>query len=244
MQGQAQEKETLAAWPADNPERRSVASLVPYANNPMTHTPEQVDQLARSMQRFGWTNPVLVDDDGGIIAGHGRVMAAMKLGIESIPVIVAKGWSEAEKRAYLVADNQLGRIGVWDRELLKIEIGEINALAPELLSLTGFADLELVEFISGLPGNQPQQQAPIDVAKTLAERFGIPPFSVLNAREGWWQERKRAWIALGIQSELGRGENLLKFSDSVALDGKAYNERFKGKARAPAPAGAVLGGEV
>ena len=77
------------AWPADKVERRSVASLVPYARNPRTHTPAQVDQIAASIREWGWTVPVLVDEHGGLIAGHGRVMAAKLLGLEEIPVMVA-----------------------------------------------------------------------------------------------------------------------------------------------------------
>jgi len=216
----------MSAWPADNPERRSIESLIPYAGNPMTHPPAQIELLKRSLREFGWTMPVLVDEDGGIIAGHGRVMAAMQLGIKIVPCLVAKGWPEARKRAYVIADNQYARLGEWDHDLLKVELGDLGELGYDL-SLAGFGEIELVEFMTGLPGDGDNgNQAPIDVAKTLAERFGVPPFSVLNAREGWWQDRKRAWIALGIQSELGRGENLLKFSDSVALDGQAYHERF------------------
>ena len=228
------------AWPIDSIERRPIESLIPYAGNPMTHPPDQIEVLKRSLRENGWTNPLLIDEDGGIIAGHGRVMAAMQLGIKIVPCMVAKGWSEAHKRAYVIGDNQMARLGDWDRDLLKIELTDLSSLGYDL-SLTGFGEVELIEFMTGLPG-EGDNRPPIDVAKTLAQRFGIPPFSVLNAREGWWQDRKRAWIALGIQSELGRGENLLKFSDSVALDGQAYNQRFKGQAKA-VPVSA-LGGEV
>ena len=78
-------------WPADRVERRPLASLVPYARNARTHSDEQIRQIARSMQEWGWTNPVLIDEDGGIIAGHGRVMAARSLGYTEAPVMVADG---------------------------------------------------------------------------------------------------------------------------------------------------------
>ncbi len=126
------------AWPADKVERRSVASLVPYARNPRTHSPEQVDQIAASIREWGWTVPVLVDEQGGLIAGHGRVMAAKLLGLEEIPVMVAAGWTEAQKRAYVIADNKLTLNGGWDDELLKVEVGDLKALDFDL-GLIGFS---------------------------------------------------------------------------------------------------------
>jgi hypothetical protein len=101
-------------WPADAVARRSVASLVPSARNARTHSPQQVAQLAASIREWGWTTPILVDEQGVIIAGHGRVLAAQQLGLVEVPVMVARGWSEAQKRSYLLADNQLARLfGLW-----------------------------------------------------------------------------------------------------------------------------------
>ena len=94
-------------WPAATIERRKVADLIPYANNARTHSDEQVAQIAASIKEWGWTNPILIDEAGGIIAGHGRVMAARKLGINEVPVMIAKGWSKAQTKAYVLADNQL-----------------------------------------------------------------------------------------------------------------------------------------
>ena len=88
----------MPSWPADKVERRSVASLIPYARNARTHSDEQVAQIAASIREWGWTTPVLVDEAGQIIAGHGRVMAARKLGITEVPVMVAAGWSAAQPR--------------------------------------------------------------------------------------------------------------------------------------------------
>ena len=136
-----------ASWPADKVERRSVASLVPYARNPRTHSPDQVDQLAASIREWGWTVPVLIDEQGGLLAGHGRVLAAKKLGLAEIPVMVAEGWSEAQKRAYVIADNKLTLNGGWDDELLKVELDELGALDFDL-ALTGFS-LDEVGALSG-----------------------------------------------------------------------------------------------
>ena len=129
-------------WPADKVERRDVASLVPYAKNARTHSAAQVAAIAASIREWGWTVPVLVDEAGGIIAGHGRILAAQKLGIAEVPVMVATGWTEAQKRAYVIADNKLALNAGWDDELLKLELGDLRDLDFDL-SLTGFDDDEL-----------------------------------------------------------------------------------------------------
>ena len=129
-------------WPADKVERRKVADLIPYARNARTHSDEQVKQIAASIREWGWTVPVLVDGDGGIIAGHGRIMAAQRLGIEEVPCMVADGWTEAQKRAYVIADNKLAMNAGWDSELLAVEFGELQEDGFDL-SLTGFGDDEL-----------------------------------------------------------------------------------------------------
>jgi DNA modification methylase len=129
-------------WPADRVERRKVADLIPYARNARTHSDEQVAQIAASIREWGWTTPVLIDEAGGIIAGHGRVMAARKLGLTDVPVMVAAGWSEAQKRAYVLADNKLALNAGWNDELLALELGEIGALGFDL-GLTGFGTDEI-----------------------------------------------------------------------------------------------------
>src|ERR1700730_1735874 len=104
-------------WPADKGERWSIDRLIPYARNARTHTEAQVAAIASSIKEWGWTSPALVGEDGGLIAGHARVLAARQLGIAEIPVMVAAGWTEAQKRAYVLADNQLAITGSgWDPE--------------------------------------------------------------------------------------------------------------------------------
>ena len=125
-------------WPADHVERRSVASLVPYARNARTHSDAQVAQIAASIREWGWTVPVLIDDAGGLIAGHGRVLAARMLGIEEVPVIVATGWSEAKRRAYTLADNKLALNAGWDEAMLAFELNDLQALAFDM-TLVGFS---------------------------------------------------------------------------------------------------------
>jgi ParB-like chromosome segregation protein Spo0J len=92
-------------WPADKVERWPIAKLIPHARNARTHSAEQIDQIAASIREWGWTNPVLVSEDGTIIAGHGRVLGAKKLGLTEAPVMVAAGWSKAQIKAYALADN-------------------------------------------------------------------------------------------------------------------------------------------
>ena len=126
-------------WPADKVERRPVADLVPYARNARTHSDAQVRQIAASIEEWGWTNPILVDEKGGLIAGHGRLMAADKLGIKDVPVMVAKGWSDAQKRAYILADNQLALNAGWDTQMLGLELKDLDALDFDL-DLIGFGE--------------------------------------------------------------------------------------------------------
>ena len=126
-------------WAADKIERRKVDDLIPYARNARTHSDEQVAQLAASIKEWGWTTPVLIDEDGEIIAGHGRVMAARKLGIEEVPTMTATGWSKAQKQAYVLADNQLPQNAGWDMDLLKVEMEDLSGDGFDL-SLIGFGD--------------------------------------------------------------------------------------------------------
>ena len=129
-------------WPADKVERRKVAKLVPYARNSRTHSDEQIGQIAASITEWGFANPVLIDERGGIIAGHGRVLAAKQLGLTDIPVMVAKGWTEAQKRAFVIADNKLTLNGGWDNDILRAEFGELEGLNFDLGKL-GFNPEEL-----------------------------------------------------------------------------------------------------
>ena len=119
----------IEIWPVDK--------LIPYARNPRTHSDAQIAQLAASIREFGFNNPILVDTNAGIIAGHGRLLAARKLQLDQVPVIVLDHLSETQRRAYILADNRLAMSAGWDEELLMLELQELNA-ADFDLSLTGF----------------------------------------------------------------------------------------------------------
>lgn len=157
-------------WPADRVERRPIEALVPYARNSRTHSDEQVAQIAASMKEWGWTNPVLVDEAGMIIAGHGRVLAARKLGFTEVPVMVADGWSEAQKRAYVLADNQLALNAGWDMDALKNELAGLKEWEFDL-SLLGFADLDalLAEKTEGLTDPDEVPAAPVNPVTRLGD---------------------------------------------------------------------------
>jgi DNA modification methylase len=163
----------MSEWPADKVERWPIAKLIPYARNARTHSAGQVDQIAASIREWGWTNPVLVGEDGTIIAGHGRVLGARKLGIAEVPVMVANGWSKAQIKAYALADNKLALNAGWDEALLALEIADLQEVGYDL-DLVGFTDAEIAtlgaNITEGLtdPDEAPELPAtPVSVAGDL-----------------------------------------------------------------------------
>ena len=132
-------------------EHRPIDSMVPYARNARTHSDAQVAQIAASIKEFGWTTPILVDEHNGIVAGHGRVLAARKLGMDSVPVIQLKNLTPTQIRAYILADNKLTLNGGWDDDLLKLELLDLKS-ADFDLNLIGFDSNELDELMFEAPG--------------------------------------------------------------------------------------------
>lgn len=140
--------------PADRQERWPIDRLIPYARNARTHSEAQIAQIAASIREWGWTTPILVDENGTVLAGHGRLAAARQLQMTKVPVIVASGWSDAKRRSYVLADNKLALNAGWDNDLLALELGELGDLGCDL-ELTGFTDEEIaalmpVEVTEGL----------------------------------------------------------------------------------------------
>jgi DNA modification methylase len=122
----------------------AIGALTPRANNPRTHSDTQIRQIAESITAFGWTNPILVDDDNGVIAGHGRLEAAKQLGLDAVPVVRLSGMSEAQKRAYVIADNKLAENAGWDDDLLRLELGALIELDLEFdIGVIGFETGEI-----------------------------------------------------------------------------------------------------
>jgi ParB-like chromosome segregation protein Spo0J len=139
--------------------RAAVAALVPYARNSRTHSAAQVDKIAASIREFGFLNPVITDGANGIIAGHGRILAAQKLGIDEVPTIDAAHLTDAQRRAYIIADNRLALDAGWDDEMLRVELGDLQDAGFDL-ALTGF-DLDEISVLmtdaSFAPGTEDDQ---------------------------------------------------------------------------------------
>ena len=180
----------------------NVCELTAYGKNARTHSDSQVAQIAASIREFGFTNPVLIDKEGGIIAGHGRVLGARKLGLKEVPCLRLDHLTDVQRRAYIIADNKIALNAGWDEEMLKLELADLGDAGFDI-ELTGFT-LEEIEAL-GAEDGEGDMDGDEESKGNLSDRFMIPPFSVLNAREGWWQSRKKAWLAIGIKSELGRG---------------------------------------
>jgi DNA modification methylase len=170
----------MVDWPADHVERRDLDTVLPYAKNARTHSDEQIEQIANSIATFGFAMPVLVDDDGVLIAGHARVLAARKLKLTSVPVMVATGWSDEQKVAFGIADNKLSLNAGWDDALLRGALGDLK-LAGWDLALTGFSGMELGEiFADHTEGLTDPDEVP-----------AAPPQPVTRAGDAWRLGRHR-----------------------------------------------------
>lgn len=206
---------------------RPVESLIPYARNSRTHSEAQVAQIAASIDEFGMVGAIVVRD-GVIAKGHGTLAAVRKLYAAGklicpppgraqnaepypegmVPVLDASGWTDAQFRGFVIADNKLAELAGWDTELLSLELSELQTDGFNL-DLLGFDNVELGDLL----GSHDSDDNSAEARASLAERFMVAPFTVLDARRGWWQERKRAWLAMGLRSEEGR-EELLTFGQS------------------------------
>lgn len=198
-----------------------VSDLIPYVNNSRTHSDEQVNQVASSIKEFGFTNPVLIDEQGGLIAGHGRVMAAKKLGIDEVPSIVLVGLTEAQQKAYIIADNQLPLNAGWDLDKLKLEIETLNELDFDI-DLLGFDD----DFLSGLLDEQTEGLTDEDHVPELPGT----PVSVLG--DIWQLGNHR--LMCGDSTSIDSAELLLegKIADMVNTDppyGVSYQSNMRTK---------------
>ena len=152
-------------------EYRQVKDLLPYARNSRTHSDAQIAQIAASVREFGWTNPILIDGENGIIAGHGRVLAARKLNLEDIPCIELAGLTETQKRAYVIADNKLALNSGWDTELLQVELASLHEDGFSM-ELIGFDADELADAM-GLESNQ--DATPDD---TYSKKIKAPTYEI------------------------------------------------------------------
>ena len=199
---------TMQNKPALKVVYRQVADLIPYARNARTHSDEQVTRIASSIKEFGFTNPILIDGDNGIIAGHGRLMAAKKLGMREVPTIELSGMTDAQKRAYILADNKLALDAGWDEELLRLEFEELRGGVIDL-ELTGFGQEEIDELFNDLESNFDYSDPDGEHTGNLRKNYLVPPFSLLDSTKIEWKDRVKQWENLGLDSGKGRKESLL-----------------------------------
>ena len=197
----------------------SINSLLSDHKNARRRTDRSAELIKESLQRYGAARSIVIDEDNRILAGNGTIEGAKAAGIKNVRIIETDGTeviaikraglSEDEKVGLALADNRTADLSEWDQEMLH-RLSEDHDLAP-WFDEADLADLIPSEDLEELSEAQNKQE---DASK-LSDRFGIAPFTILNAREGWWQERKRQWISLGIQSEVGRKENLLGMSEMM-----------------------------
>jgi hypothetical protein len=186
----------------------AIAGLKDHPRNYKKHPQAQLEHIAHNIRRDGIWKNVVISRDNFILGGHGVVAAARMAGVERAPVRrLPYKHTHPRALAVVVADNETGRLAETDDQALASLLSTINDY--DGLVGTGIDASELVQYVAGAGGGSATN------AGSLSERFLVPPFTVLDARQGYWQERKRQWLALGIRSELGRGENLLKYSDTL-----------------------------
>lgn len=181
-----------------------VSDLIPYANNARTHSDEQVAQIAASIKEFGWTNPILIDGENGIIAGHGRLAAARKLSMDEVPAIELDGLSKAQKKALIIADNKIALNSGWDEKLLAIELEELKSSNFDL-SVIGFSEDELGDLF-GVDKDNDENPYSKKVASPVYEPKGEKPAIdtlyddektmdlILSIKESKLSEKEKAFL--------------------------------------------------
>ena len=197
----------------------SVNKLVPYVNNARTHSPEQINKLRSSLREFGFINPIIIDKDYGVIAGHGRLLAAKEEGMTEVPCVFADHLTEAQKKAYIIADNRMALDAGWDEELLRVEIEALQADAFDL-ALTGFDEKELSKLFDD--GNETE-----DDGFNVEEELKKPVFS--KAGDVWTLGRHR--LVCGDSTKAETYETLMagRKANLVVTD-PPYNVNYEGTA--------------
>lgn len=182
---------------------KKLSDLTPYENNPRLND-GAVDAVAKSIEEFGFKVPIVIDKDGVIVAGHTRLKAAKQLAIDEVPCIIADDLSDEELKAFRLADNKVSELAEWDFDKLEAELVELSGMELDFdMQEFGFDDISG----SGMTLVDKIKNNPID--SNLFDTFIVPPFSILNASTGYWQDRKRQWIEYGLRSEAGRDDNMV-----------------------------------
>jgi DNA modification methylase len=199
---------------------RLVESLIPYARNSRTHSDAQVAQIAASIKEFGWTNPILVDGDNGIIAGHGRVLAARKLGLIEVPCLEISNLTQAQKRAYVIADNKLAENAGWDKDLLALELGDLKADGFDL-DLLGFGIEDLGKLL------EPDSKTGLTDEDDAPALGGDP---VSRTGDIWLCGDHR--VMCGDSTKLGDVESLMDgYKADLVITDPPYNVAYEGKTK-------------
>ena len=195
----------------DNFKYLNVDDLIPYENNPRNND-GAVDFVAKSIEEFGFKVPIVVDKNNIVVAGHTRLKASKKLGLEKVPVIIADDLSDEKIKAFRLADNKVSEFATWDDKALEKELEELELELETDMEEFGFE--KAFETLVDKFNNNPS-------GSNLFDTFVIPPFSILDTRQGVWQSRKKDWVGLGIRSEVGREDNLVfsKNLNSGSLEG-------------------------
>lgn len=205
---------SIELWPIDR--------LVPYERNARTHSPEQVKQIAASIQEFGFTNPILVGSDDGILAGHGRLAAAKDLGMAKVPVIVLDHLSPAQRRAYVLADNQLALNAGWDEEMLRLEIIDLKELEYNI-DVIGFSDEQLAQLLSEV------EELPSDLSNQDPENAPEPPLEPITKLGDVWLLGKHR-VMCGDSTSIADVERLMAGAKAdLLLTDPPYNVAYEGK---------------
>ena len=206
-------------WPAEKIVKKAVSKLVKYEKNSRTHTKAQIKQIEASIKEWGWTMPILIDEKDTVLAGHARLQAAFNLKIEEVPCIIASGWSEGQKKAYVIADNKLSENAGWDTELLASEFSELKALDYDI-GLTGFS-LEEIGEIGGVPFEGKTDED--DVPET-------PQVTEVKPGQVWQLGRHR--LMCGDSTDRAAVEKLMEGNKAdLLLTDPPYNVAYEGKTK-------------
>lgn len=197
-----------------------IKALKPYEKNTRKHQKKDVDNIARSIEKYGFNDAIGIWKDNIIIEGHGRLLAAKQLGMTEVPCVRLDHLTDEQRREYAIAHNATAELSEWDLDILPDELAEL--------------DLGDFDFDFGIEDEEEEAETEYSADdtehKSLVDRFIAPPFSILDTRQGYWQDRKRRWKSVGLVSENGRGENLIG-----APDLPSYATYSKGTMKGVAP---------
>lgn len=180
----------------------NVNDIKPYDKNAKKHPQEQIDRIAASIREFGFKQPLVIDKENVLVIGHGRLLAAKQNGIKKVPCLYADDLTDEQIKALRLADNKTNESD-WDFDFLDVELDDIT-------------DIDMSQFGFDLDDDEPAPER-----RALTDRFIVPPFSVLDTRQGYWNDRKREWLNMGIKSDIGRDDNL---TFSITLN---FNDTYK-----------------